>query len=175
MNPLREPGSSSGQFRQMLLADVREIAMIERRAYAFFWTEGIFRDCIRAGYHCRVLQIPHGVIQAYGILSAAAGEAHILNVCVREELQGRGLAKQVLNHLLDLARSVQTQTVFLEVRASNQRALQLYATAGFCEIGLRSGYYPAAKGKEDAVVMAKELPVHHDKSPGSRNFFTGPR
>ncbi|MFZ4789466.1 MAG: ribosomal protein S18-alanine N-acetyltransferase [Candidatus Competibacteraceae bacterium] len=173
MNPQREPGT--GQFRQMLLADVREIALIERRAYAFFWTEGIFRDCIRAGYHCRVLQVPHDRIQAYGILSAAAGDAHVLNVCVREELQGHGLAKQMLDHLLDLARSVQTQTVFLEVRASNQRAIRLYATAGFCEIGLRSGYYPATKGKEDAVVMAKELPVHHDKPSGGRNFFNGPR
>lgn len=173
MNPLREPGSS--QFRPMLLTDVREIALIERRAYAFCWTEGIFRDCIRSDYFCRVLQVPQGGIQGYGILSAAAGDAHILNLCVREELQGRGLARQVLNHLLDLARSVQTQTVFLEVRASNQRAIQLYTTAGFCEIGLRSGYYPAAKGKEDAVVMAKELPIHSDKSSGGRNFFNRQR
>lgn len=169
MNALREP--RAGQFRPMLLTDVREIALIERRAYAFCWTEGIFRDCIRSDYFCRVLQIPQGVIQGYGILSAAAGDAHILNLCVREELQGRGLARHILNHLLDLARSVQTQTVFLEVRPSNHRAVQLYTAAGFCEIGLRSGYYPAAKGKEDAVVMAKELPIYDDKPSGGRNFF----
>ncbi len=157
MNPLWEPGA--GPFRQMLFADLREIALIERRAYAFCWTEGVFRDCIRADYFCRVLQVPHGPIQGYGILSAAAGEAHILNLCVREELQGRGLARQILDHLLELAHSVQTQTVFLEVRPSNHRAVRLYSAAGFCEIGLRIGYYPATKGKEDALVMAKELPV----------------
>ena len=145
-------------FRRMLLTDVREIALIERRAYDFCWTEGIFRDCIRSGYFCRVLQNPQGGIQGYGILSAAAGEAHILNVCVREELQGRGLARQILDHLLELADSVHTRTVFLEVRPSNHRAVRLYTAAGFCEIGLRIGYYPAAKGKEDALVMAKELP-----------------
>ncbi|MCC7221301.1 MAG: ribosomal protein S18-alanine N-acetyltransferase [Candidatus Contendobacter sp.] len=156
MNALREP--RTGQFRSMLFADLREITLIERRAYEFCWTDGIFRDCIRTGYFCRVLQIPHGPIQGYGILSAAAGEAHILNLCIREELQGRGLARQVLDHLLDLAYSVQTQTVFLEVRPSNHRAVRLYSAAGFCEIGLRIGYYPAAKGKEDALVMAKELP-----------------
>ncbi len=156
MNALREP--RTGQFRPMLFADLREITLIERRAYEFCWTDGIFRDCIRTGYFCRVLQIPHGPIQGYGILSAAAGEAHILNLCIREELQGRGLARQVLDHLLDLAYSVQTQTVFLEVRPSNHRAMRLYSAAGFCEIGLRIGYYPAAKGKEDALVMAKELP-----------------
>lgn len=155
MNALREP--RTGQFRRMLCADLREIILIEKRAYDFAWTEGIFRDCIRVGYHCRVLEIPHGLIQAYGVMSAAAGEAHILNLCVRPELQGRGLARQVLAHLLDLARDAGVRTVFLEVRLSNTRAVQLYASGGFCEIGVRLGYYPAAKGREDALVMAREL------------------
>jgi ribosomal-protein-alanine N-acetyltransferase len=155
MSALREP--HIGQFRRMLYADLREIVLIERRSYEFAWTEGIFRDCLRAGYHCRVLEIPHGFIQAYGVMSAAVGEAHILNLCVRPELQGRGLSRQVLDHLLDLARDVQVRTVFLEVRLSNNRAMQLYASAGFCEIGVRLGYYPAVKGREDALVMAKEL------------------
>ena len=155
MSALREP--RIGQFRRMLYADLREIVLIERRSYEFAWTEGIFRDCLRTGYHCRVLEIPHGFIQAYGVMSAAVGEAHILNLCVRPELQGRGLSRQVLDHLLDLARDVQVRTVFLEVRLSNNRAMQLYASAGFCEIGVRLGYYPAVKGREDALVMAKEL------------------
>lgn len=155
MNALREP--RIGQFRRMLHADLREIVLIEKRAYDFAWTEGIFRDCIRVGYHCRVLEIPHGSIQAYGVMSAAAGEAHILNLCVRPELQGRGLSRQVLDHLLDLARDARVRTVFLEVRLSNIRAARLYASGGFCEIGVRLGYYPAVKGREDALVMAREL------------------
>lgn len=146
-----------GQFRPMLYADLREVIAIEKRAYEFAWTEGIFRDCIRVGYHCRVLEVPHGLIQAYGVMSAAAGEAHILNLCVRPELQGRGLSRHVLGHLLDLARDHAVQTVFLEVRPSNNHAVRLYTSAGFCEIGLRIGYYPAARGREDAMVMAKEL------------------
>jgi len=146
-----------GQFRPMLYADLREVIAIEKRAYEFAWTEGIFRDCIRVGYHCRVLEVPHGLIQAYGVMSAAAGEAHILNLCVRPELQGRGLSRHVLGHLLDLAHDHAVQTVFLEVRPSNSHAVRLYTSAGFCEIGLRIGYYPAARGREDAMVMAKEL------------------
>jgi len=73
------------------------------------------------------------------------------------ELQGRGLSRRLLDDLLALAASSCAQTVFLEVRPSNQRALRLYANAGFCEVGLRRGYYPAAKGREDALVLAKEL------------------
>ena len=155
MSALREP--CIGRFRRMLYADLKEVLSIERRAYEFAWTEGIFRDCIRVGYHCRVLETPHGFIQAYGVMSAAVGEAHILNLCVRPELQGRGLSRRLLEHLLEQARSLQARTVFLEVRPSNHRAARLYAAAGFCEVGIRRDYYPSAKGREDALVLAKEL------------------
>lgn len=156
MSALRDAGV--GRFRPMLYTDLKEVLAIEKRAYEFAWTEGIFRDCLRVGYRCPVLETPHGFIQAYGVMSAAAGEAHILNLCVRPELQGRGLSRHLLDHLLALATSSRASTVFLEVRASNQRALRLYASAGFCEVGSRRGYYPAAKGREDALVLAKELP-----------------
>ncbi len=155
MSALWEP--CIGRFRRMLYADLKEVLSIERRAYEFAWTEGIFRDCIRVGYHCRVLETPHGFIQAYGVMSAAVGEAHILNLCVRPELQGRGLSRRLLEHLLEQAKSLQARTVFLEVRPSNHRAAQLYAAAGFHEVGIRRDYYPAAKGREDALVLAKEL------------------
>lgn len=155
MKALQE--SRASQFRQMLYADLREVLLIEKRAYEFSWTESIFRDCIRVGYHCQVLETPHGFIQTYGVMSAAAGEAHILNLCVRPELRGRGLSRRMLEHLLELARTAEVQSVFLEVRPTNTAALRLYNSAGFCEIGLRPGYYPAAGGREDALVMAKEL------------------
>jgi len=141
----------------MLFTDLKEVLAIEKRAYEFPWTEGIFRDCIRVGYLCQILETPHGFIQAYGVMSVAVEEAHILNLCVRPELQGRGLARRMLDHLLGWARAEQIQTVFLEVRVSNARALQLYVSAGFCEVGLRLGYYPSTSGREDALVMAKEL------------------
>lgn len=154
MSALRDLG---GRFRSMLHVDLKDVLAIEKRAYEFAWTEGIFRDCLCVGYQCRVLETSHGFIQGYGVMSAAAGEAHILNLCVRPELQGRGLSRRLLDDLLTLAAISRAQTVFLEVRPSNQRALRLYANAGFCEVGLRRGYYPAAKGREDALVLAKEL------------------
>lgn len=155
MNALREPRTS--QFRQMLLADLKEVLAIEKRAYEFPWTEGILRDCMRVGYQCWIMEIPHSLVQGYGIMSVAAEEAHILNLCIRPELHGRGLSRQLLSNLLELASTFRARTVFLEVRPSNHAALRLYASAGFCEIGLRRDYYPAAKGREDALVLAKEL------------------
>ncbi|NJN46240.1 MAG: ribosomal protein S18-alanine N-acetyltransferase [Candidatus Competibacteraceae bacterium] len=136
--------------------DLEEVMTIETQAYPFPWTEGIIRDCLRIGYRCRILEI-QGRIEAYGILSVGAGEAHILNLCVRPESCGQGLAHSMLNHLLDVARINTAMTIFLEVRPSNPRAVRLYQRAGFCEVGVRKDYYPAASGREDALVMAKEL------------------
>jgi len=140
----------------------RHVAALERRAYEFPWTEGIFRDCLRAGYGCWVLALD-AEIAGYGVLSVAAGEAHLLNVCVAPRLQGEGHGRRLMKRLIDLARWHQAQRIFLEVRPSNPRAIRLYHDLGFNEIGRRPNYYPARQGREDALVLALEL-LHE---PGS--------
>jgi len=144
------------RFRAMSYADLATVMAIERRAYPFPWTETIFRDCIRVGYRCRLLEI-HSRLESYAVMSIGADEAHLLNLCVRPESQRRGLARWMLEHLLELAGANAVKSMFLEVRPSNDRAIAIYRLMGFCEIGLRKGYYPAARGREDAVVMAREL------------------
>ena len=145
-----------GQMRPMRQADIEAVVAIEQRAYPFPWTAGIFRDCLRAGHHCWVLEAGAEII-GYGVLSAAAGEAHILNVCIDPDRQGAGLGRRLLRRLVDLARWHQAEQVFLEVRPSNPKAIALYRSEGFNEIGTRPNYYPAAKGREDAIVMAMAL------------------
>ncbi len=140
----------------MKQADIDAVAAIENRAYVFPWTPGIFRDCLRAGHQCWVLEAGAQLL-GYGVLSAAAGEAHILNICIAPEYQGRGHGRRLLRRLIDLARWHKAQQVFLEVRPSNPAAIALYRDEGFNEIGQRPNYYPAAKGREDAIVMALEL------------------
>lgn len=146
----------TARFRSMGNFDLKDVMAIETSAYVFPWTEGILRDCMRVGYRCRVLEIA-GRIEAYGIISIALDEAHILNLCVNPESHGQGLARRMLDHLLELARINCAKTIFLEVRPSNPRALKLYQNAGFCEVGVRKDYYPHKSGREDALVMAKEL------------------
>ncbi|MCP5458474.1 MAG: ribosomal protein S18-alanine N-acetyltransferase [Gammaproteobacteria bacterium] len=150
------PKEPPAHFRAMANFDLKQIMEIETSAYVFPWTEGILRDCMRVGYRCRVLEI-EGQIEAYGILSITLDEAHILNLCVKPASHGQGLAHRMLDHLLDLARINAVKTIFLEVRPSNPRAMRLYQRAGFAEVGLRKDYYPAKVGREDALVMAKEL------------------
>ncbi len=142
--------------RPMTEADLVTVMAIERAAYEFPWTEGIFRDCLRVGYCCWVLE-EAGAVRGYGIMSVGAGEAHLLNLCIAPEVQRRGLGRRLLRHLLALARYHGASTVLLEVRKSNRRALRLYRGMGFREIGLRRDYYPAAQGREDALVLARRL------------------
>ena len=137
-------------------SDLDAVLAIELRAYPFPWTRGIFSDCLQAGYSAWVLQRGNELI-GYAMLSIAADEAHLLNVCAAPEEQGHGHGRRLLRALLQLARGRGVKRVFLEVRPSNTPAIGLYHDEGFNEIGRRPRYYPARNGREDAIVMAKEL------------------
>ena len=141
----------SVRFRPMSLADVSAVAAVERASYVFPWSEGVFRDCVRVGYFCRVIEAA-GEVGGYGIMSCGAGEAHILNICVRSDLRSGGVGRRLMLYLLDRARELHMQDVFLEVRPSNAVAIRLYEGLGFTRVGVRKGYYQAAGGREDALV-----------------------
>ena len=144
------------EIRSMHELDVPVIVAIERAAYQFPWSEGIFRDCLRVGYVCRVVDVG-GDMAGYGIMSIGAGEAHILNVCIRDEYRGRGFARKLLLYLLERARTSGMYEAFLEVRPSNTAATRLYHSMGFVQVGVRRGYYQATVGREDAAVLRRVL------------------
>ena len=142
--------------RPMREDDLPAVMAIEVRAYPFPWTLGILRDCLRAGHPAWVL-VCEGEVVGYFLMSLAAGEGHVLNVCVAPERQGQGHGRRLLRAILQLARGQGAERVFLEVRPSNTGAIALYFDIGFNEIGRRPRYYPAQEGREDALVMAIEL------------------
>lgn len=142
--------------RSMRPDDLAAVHALEVRAYEFPWTQGIFRDCLASDYPARVVELD-GAIVGYFLLSIAAGEGHILNICIAPELQGRGHGRALLHVLLKVAHARRVQRIFLEVRPSNSAAIELYHDEGFNEIGRRPRYYPARKGREDGLVMALEL------------------
>jgi len=143
-------------FRPMVEEDLDEIISIEQSAYPFPWTMTIFEDCLRIGYCSWVLEREESII-AYGVMSIAVGECHILNICVDPVYQGMGHGEMMLEHMLDLARKHKADMAFLEVRPSNGVARRLYQNKGFDEVGMRRNYYPADYGREDAVIMARSL------------------
>ena len=144
------------RLRAMREGDLDAVVTIERRAYPFPWTRGIFRDCVLAG-HQALLALEDDRPAGYAVMSIAAGEAHVLNLCISPAAQSKGSGRRMLARLLDLARWHRAERIFLEVRPSNAHAIRIYDRLGFNEIGKRPNYYPAKRGREDAVVMAMEL------------------
>jgi [ribosomal protein S18]-alanine N-acetyltransferase len=142
--------------RAMRGNDIPEVVAIERGSYQFPWSEGIFRDCLRVGYVCRVVTVSRQVM-AYGVMSFGAGEAHILNLCVGEVYRCRGIGRQLLNSLIERAGAAGMADAYLEVRPSNVTAIRLYLSLGFEQVGMRRGYYQAATGREDAAVLRRAL------------------
>jgi len=142
--------------RAMSRRDLDAVNRIEQVSYPYPWTRGIFQDCLRAGYHCQVVEA-EGMIAGYGIVAQAIDEAHLLNLCIDPVRRRAGLASRLLDHLVDEARIGDAGRMFLEVRPSNAGAVALYRGRGFRSIGRRPGYYPTDQGREDAMVMVLHL------------------
>ncbi|MEQ4258753.1 ribosomal protein S18-alanine N-acetyltransferase [Pseudomonas syringae] len=148
--------SDAVTFRRMTEADMDAVLKIEYAAFSHPWTRGIFLDGLKS-YEIWLMfegaqQVGHGVIQVI------IDEAHLLNITVKPENQGRGLGLLLLDHLMKRAYQLNARECFLELRDSNRPAYRLYENYGFNEIGRRRDYYPASDGGcEDAVVMACTL------------------
>jgi ribosomal-protein-alanine N-acetyltransferase len=140
----------------MSAADLRPVLEIEESLYEFPWTLGNFRDSLRAGYGCWVVRDGRQLI-GYAVLMLAAGEAHLLNLSVAAHAQRRGHGRSLLEHVVGIAREHEAKVLFLEVRPTNEVGQHLYAGHGFKQIGVRRGYYPAHRGREDAIVLALDL------------------
>lgn len=152
---MAEPRTS---IRSMTHGDLATVSDIERRSYEYPWSHGVFRDCLLAGYQNIVL-LRGDVVAGYGVLSVAAGEAHILNICIDPHYRSRGYGEKLLDEMLFRARAASVRQIFLEVRPSNQRAIALYRKKGFHLVAKRPAYYQAHGGREDAAVLAKKLVV----------------
>ena len=153
ITPIRE---TPVYIRTMVRDDLPLISDIERRSYDFPWNHGVFRDCLLAGYCCIVIERGDLVV-GYGILSIAAGEAHILNLCVDPDYRQLDYGKRLLDELMMRARQAEVAEMFLEVRPSNEHAIALYQKKGFRQVARRPAYYQAREGREDAAVLSKVL------------------
>ena len=142
--------------RPMQEADLAVVMQIEPTIYSHPWTRGNFNDSLKSGHKAWVMTLRDEVV-AYAVMMIVLDEAHLLNISVATPYQKQGLGRMLLVHLLDQARNLKTLNMFLEVRASNVSAIALYENMGFVEMGIRRGYYPASKGREDAILMGLAL------------------
>jgi ribosomal-protein-alanine N-acetyltransferase len=147
-----KPDKPHPLIRRLALEDVDQIYELEQLAYPFPWSRSLFADCLNAGYALFGLQIGKD-LAGYTIFNWAAGEAHLLNLCIHPEWQHRGYGSLLLEYAINHVARHENEAMYLEVRKSNARAAKLYKNRGFRVIGNRPSYYQAGEGREDAIVM----------------------
>ncbi|RZI42125.1 ribosomal-protein-alanine N-acetyltransferase [Herbaspirillum sp. HC18] len=138
----------------MQVSDLPEVLAIENDVYPHPWTRGNFLDSLYSGYETWTLREPSGALAGYFLLMLAIDDAHLLNISVRRDLHGKGVGRLQLDKAVEVAHERGINSILLEVRPSNLRALAVYKSYGFAQIGVRKGYYPAENSaREDAIVM----------------------
>lgn len=143
--------------REMTKNDLSAVATIEKQSTIFPWSLKHFEDCITAGHLAWVMCDDKEQIVSFVVLQKVVDELHLLNICVQRQQQGQGLGTTMLNHVIQQAKQLGSVLIVLEVRRSNNKAQSLYSQAGFNEMAVRRDYYPAAQGREDAILMGLDL------------------
>ena len=148
--------SEAVEFRPMAWMDLEDVMAIENAIYPYPWSRQNFEDSLAEGYHCWVCRAL-GQMVGYFVLAFGVEEAHLLTIAVAKPVQRQGFGARLLRHALEVAKMLEAQHFFLEVRTSNAPAIALYRHFGFAQIGIRKAYYPAAHGREDALVLKRSL------------------
>lgn len=148
--------AAAAQMRDMGSADIEAVLAIEQEVHAHPWTRGNFSDALESGYVCKVYE-REGALLGYAVLMRNVDEAELLDIAIAAAYQRQGWGLRLLGEMKALAQAEGRQRLLLEVRASNVAAIALYHRAGFGQIGLRKNYYPAAQGREDAILMGCDL------------------
>lgn len=148
---------NAATLRSMTLDDLDAVMAIEQTAYGHPWSRGHFRDSLNPLFDAQCLWL-EGELMGYFLAMRGFEEMHLLNITVAPSRQGQGWGHMMLDALSLLSRHEGAQWLWLEVRQSNLRALQVYERYGFRRVSIRKDYYPADRQqREHAVVMSLKL------------------
>lgn len=141
----------------MDLPSLARVMEVEQRAYAHPWSRANFSDVLQSGYHARLL-LGGDTLLGYFVVMPGVQEAHLLNITVDPNFQRQGWGRLMLDAARLWAASEAANTLWLEVRVGNARAIKVYQSQGFEVVGQRKAYYAAGRGqREDALVMCLQL------------------
>lgn len=142
-------------FREITESDIPQIMELERSAHTHPWRQSSFEDCLKGRQKCWLAEAK-GTLVGYVVVTHGGGDAELLNITVAPRYQRKGIGQSLLAHAANCVRG-KADMLFLEVRVSNRKAIELYAKEGFFEVGQRKNYYPTVNGHEDALLMAMQL------------------
>ena len=143
-------------FREISLGDLDGIVRIERAVNPFPWGEEALRNTIASSGH-HLMSLREGRAGGFLLSSFVLDEAQLLLIGVSPDWQGVGVGGQLLKELINRSQDQGQKLIYLEVRSGNERAIRLYRSLGFIDIGVRRDYYPGLVGREDAIVMSLQI------------------
>ncbi len=152
---LKTPGGLDLSLRRLSPADIPQVMLLEHAAHTYPWRQSSFEACIGGRQVCWLAFAGEQLV-GYCVIAHGGGDAELLNLVVAQPFQRRGIGACLLEFAQETLRD-HADMLFLEVRMSNRKAIELYARAGFFEVGQRKNYYPAVRGHEDALLMACQL------------------
>lgn len=141
--------------RLLVEEDIAKVMELERSAHSHPWRQSSFEDCLK-GRQCCWLAEYNNKLVGYVVVTHAGGDAELLNIAVSPKFQRKGIGSALLQHAINCVIG-HADMLFLEVRMSNRKAIELYSKEGFFELGNRKNYYPTLNGYEDALLMASQL------------------
>lgn len=135
--------------------DLPIVMELERSAHSHPWRLSSFEDCLKGRQRCWLAEVKNNLV-GYVVVTHAGGDAELLNIAVSPKFQRKGIGSVLLQHAISCVAG-HADMLFLEVRVSNRKAIELYSKEGFFEVGHRKNYYPTVNGHEDALLMASQL------------------
>ncbi|HZJ25059.1 MAG TPA: ribosomal protein S18-alanine N-acetyltransferase [Anaerolineales bacterium] len=140
------------RIRKMMLDDIEQVVAIDRVSFSLPWPERSFRFELtdNPASRCWVAEVD-GKIVGMIVVWLIVDEVHVATIATHPEFRRQGIAKNLLSYALQHMSTEGAQSSFLEVRASNLAAQDLYRKFGFEESGVRRRYY--RDNDEDAILM----------------------
>lgn len=138
--------------RKMTVEDIPAVVELDHKSFSLPWPERSFRFELtdNPASHCWVAELD-GRIVGMIVVWLIVDEAHVATIATHPDFRRQGIAKRLLAHALRNMIAEGAQSSFLEVRASNIAAQEMYRKFGYEETGLRRRYYK--DNEEDAILM----------------------
>lgn len=149
------PAGLTLELRLIEADDVPTVMQLERSVHSHPWRQSSFEDCLKGRQRCWLAYRDDKLV-GYLVVTHGGGDAELLNIVVAQSYQRKGIGSCLLQHAINCVKA-HADMLFLEVRKSNRKAIELYAKEGFFEVGQRKNYYPTVNGHEDAILMACQV------------------
>ena len=136
---------------------VAQVAALEKICFHDPWSENSVSSELKNPLSLWLVALDGETVVGYVGSQSVEGEADMMNVAVHPDYRRRGIARMLINELVDALAKQGNHSLALEVRSSNAPAIALYERLGFSQVGRRPNYY--RNPKEDALILRKEWSV----------------